>query len=97
MWDGNEKVCVDKALQEADITPKEFYACWRDKVKSLSKTERGKKQIASLLKKAGFRDRHGNNKTRLRQTIAFVKEVVGRDTSKPAPATINSPSAQVCT
>ena len=88
MWNGNTTGVISKALQEARITHEEFYACWSDKVNILIKTECGKKQLVALLKKGGFDNGlYGSPQVRLRRRILFVKEVVGRDTSKKAPPT----------
>ena len=98
MWDGNKRVCIGKALVEADIAPEEFKTCWNDKVKSLTKTKGGKKQLLKLLEKGGFREQYGNEQAKMRQKIMFVNAVVGRKTSEPAPTTsIASPNAKVCT
>ena len=80
---------MDKALLEAGITADEFSACWSNKVKILTKTERGKRQLVTLLKKGGFHlGKSGSAQARLRQKILFVKEVVGCDTSEKAPLTV---------
>ena len=97
IWDGNKNLYIGRALQEADITSEEFYACWREKVNSLTKTERGKKQLVALLKRGGFHISFpGSRLAQLRQRIAFVNEVVGRETSHPGSPSILTPRAQVC-
>ena len=87
---------MDKALLEAGITADEFSACWSNKVKILTKTERGKRQLVTLLKKGGFHlGKSGSAQARLRQKILFVKEVAGRDTSEKAQTTAST-SVRVC-
>ena len=96
MWNGNTRGCVAKALLEAGITRDEFSACWRDKVKILTKTEDGKRQLVALLKKGGFDNGvYGSYQAQQRQRVWFVKEVVGRDTSEKAPPTASTSNSTI--
>ena len=87
MWDGAKNYQIGKALREAKISHEEFDACWRDKIQSSIKTDRGKKQLVKLLSDAGLHfGRHGSKSSRLRQKVWLVNKIVGRAAGAAVPS-----------